>query len=256
MALFEGKLIVLKDSPAGIDFGSDPDFKSSVGTIVALLEVYSPYLLLERTVDVVDKGSGMMVSSFVSDDGRQGVMVDVGGRSILSDNGNSLLVKEARNDTLFHYRDGALEPGLLLDLGNYRVPADAFGTNSATKPGNSYTVTNVWEGDRYIFASAYGLEKRGAVRLVFDRREISSGRGPEPGGFSSVGPEGSPGLFLGGVAFTPSYIRNNQLVGYMQALDIVDAAAAESITAPSLQTLAATLREDSNPVIVIVELGQ
>jgi hypothetical protein len=56
------------------------------------------------------------------------------------------------------------------------------------------------------------------------------------------------------VPFTPSYIRNNQLVGYMQALDIVDAAAAESITDPSLQTLVATLTEDSNPVIVIATL--
>ncbi len=81
--------------------------------------------------------------------------------------------------------------------------------------------------------------------LVFDRREGF-------GGFSAVGPDGGAGLFVGGLAFTPMYIRDNRLVGYMQALDIVDNA--DAITNPDLKALAATLREDSNPVIVVATL--
>jgi hypothetical protein len=80
---------------------------------------------------------------------------------------------------------------------------------------------------------------------LFDRRE-------DYAGFTTLGPDGSEGLFLDGVRFQPAYIRDNQLVGYMSALDIVDNA--ESITNPDLKALAATLKEDNNPVIITAKL--
>jgi hypothetical protein len=73
------------------------------------------------------------------------------------------------------------------------------------------------------------------------------------GGFSATGgPDGKPGLFIDGVKLTPMYVRDNRLVGVMQALDIVDGAG--RITRPDLKELAAGLREDNNPVIVVATL--
>jgi hypothetical protein len=66
------------------------------------------------------------------------------------------------------------------------------------------------------------------------------------------GAENEPGLFAGGIAFKPMYVRDNRLVGCMQALDIVDGA--DRITDPRLKALAATLKEDSNPIIIIAQL--
>jgi hypothetical protein len=59
-------------------------------------------------------------------------------------------------------------------------------------------------------------------------------------------------LFLAGIAFKPMYIRDNRLVGCLQAFDIVENA--DRVTIPRLKELAATLKEESNPVIVIVRL--
>ncbi len=103
----------------------------------------------------------------------------------------------------------------------------------------------MWDADRYLIVETDGWFSRLGDILVIDKREPLNN-------FSAIGPDGKPGLFLGGVKFTPSYIRDNRLVGYMQALDIVDNAA--TITNSDLKALAATLKEDSNPVIVIATL--
>ncbi|MDR2893861.1 MAG: 6-bladed beta-propeller [Alistipes sp.] len=178
----------------------------------------------------------------------------------LSDNGERLLVRQGRGDTLYQYSAGALAPAYVMDRGGYTPQAELFGVDPVARwSDRNFAVADVWEGERYVIVAVTNMQKNSAGQpimqgLIFDRD--SGGGGLGLGGFSAVGPEGSPGLFLGGVKFTPSYIRNNQLVGYMQALDIVDAAAAKNITDPSLQTLAATLREDDNPVIVIATLNK
>jgi hypothetical protein len=83
------------------------------------------------------------------------------------------------------------------------------------------------------------------AQLVIDRDDPSKG-------FSAVGPDDRQGLFVGGMAFAPLYMRDNRLVGCMQALDLVDNA--ERITDPDLKRVAAGLKEDSNPVIVVATL--
>jgi hypothetical protein len=111
----------------------------------------------------------------------------------------------------------------------------------------NFTVDNVWEGDRYFIVSATNLlQIQQPCRLIFDRRDLVSG------GFSATGSDGKPGLFIGGIVFTPCYIRDNRIVGYMQALDIADGR--DAITDPRLKALAAILKEDSNPVIVVASL--
>lgn len=164
----------------------------------------------------------------------------------LSDNGTELIVKQGRNDTLYYYNKGVLKPAWRLDLGRYAPPAEVFGLDAVEKWSERYfSVDNVWEGDRYIIVTANNRQGQPLRRLIFERSDPS-------GGFSATGPSGRTGLFVGGVAFTPCYIRDNRLVGYMQALDIVEGT--DDITDPDLKTIAAAMQEDSNPVIVVATL--
>jgi hypothetical protein len=176
-----------------------------------------------------------------------GPSVSMSGESfppVISDNGERLLVKQGRGDTLYHYSAGAIAPVYALPLGRYAHtdPEAAWSIES------NYYSQDVWEGERWlIFSVNNGAEEgRKPDRLIFDRRDLSKG------GFRTLGPGREQGLFWGGVKFNPAYIRNNRLVGYMQAFDIVDNA--DRITDTRLKALAATLKEDSNPVIVIVQL--
>jgi hypothetical protein len=171
---------------------------------------------------------------------------------VMSDNGERLLVKQgARGDTLYQYRAGAISPAYFLRFGTYKLPAELFALEpSGELTSRHYFAVGVWEGERWMIVSAvngsFGQTPTISY-LLFDRRDFAAG------GVSTLGPEGEPGLFLGGVKFTPGYIRDNRLVGYMQAFDIVDNT--ERITDTRLKAIAASLKEDSNPVIVIAELN-
>jgi hypothetical protein len=134
----------------------------------------------------------------------------------------------------------------LLDLGKYAVPVDAFGMEPTVKADDKYTAQYLFEGDNYLLVTARPAMMGGTAHLVIDRDD------PAAGISATGGPEGKPGLFTSGVKFTPMYIHDNRLVGYMQALDIVDNT--DAITNPDLKALAATLKEDSNPVIVVAKL--
>jgi hypothetical protein len=167
----------------------------------------------------------------------------------LSDNGRRLLVKQGRGDTLYHYSAGTISPAYVLKLGRYAPEAEMFGLNPSAQWGErTLTVDNVWEGDRWLIVSAINPRQMKQPRcLVFDRLNLTDG------GFSAMGgADDMSGLFAGGVVFTPAYIRDNRLVGYVSALDIVDNA--DGITDPELKKIAETIKEESNPVIVIVEL--
>jgi hypothetical protein len=171
----------------------------------------------------------------------------------LFDNGKTVLAYEALDDTVYYYNDdGTLSPAYILDLGRRSPPTEAFGAD-ATVPWsrNFHTIMDIYESDRFVFVWApnhdYGDYFTNNLSIfVFDRHN------PGAGGFSAVKPNGKYGLLLDGIAFAPKYTRDNKLVGFMHALEIVDNAA--RITNPKLKALAATLKEDSNPVIVIVEL--
>jgi hypothetical protein len=251
LAFFDGRLIVMRSSPAPFSFGGDPDFVPSIGTKVPLLEVYSADLRHERTIEVVDKGDGSIImiegSGNLADPSNiRSVSVRRGPAGVLSAGGNSLLVKEPLGDTVYHYRDGALEAAFRLAAGRYTPPAGAFGLNPAVPLGDSYAVHNVWEGGRYVFVAAIGAKDGVGAVLVLDRENPSAG-------FSATGgAEGKPGLFLDGLAFAPLYVRDGRLAGYLSALDVADNV--RVLTNPDLKALAATLREDSNPVLAIVEL--
>ncbi|MDR2894044.1 MAG: hypothetical protein LBU97_01110, partial [Alistipes sp.] len=213
------------------------------GSRVTLLDIFSPDLRPEGRVETLDKGTPMRFSP----EGFTMLLTE----GFLSDNGESLVVKELMCDTAFYYRaDGALESAYILDLGRHATPAGAFGENATVAWSDDFhRVDNIREGSRYLFVETMSGTPMRRSFIVLDREDPAAG-------FMSVGPDGEAGMFLGGVKFTPSYIRDNQLVGYMQALDIVDAVATKSITNPDLQALATTLREDSNPVIVVATLNK
>jgi hypothetical protein len=133
------------------------------------------------------------------------------------------------------------------DMGSHTPPDEVFAEfPTVSWKDNFYITTKMWDADRYLFATVSGGgEKNYSASLVFDRHD------PAAGGFSALGPGGENGLFLDGVAFTPMYVRDNRLVGYMRALDIADGR--DGITHPGLAPLAATIKEESNPVIVIAK---
>ncbi len=169
---------------------------------------------------------------------------------IISNNGETLLVKEGRSDTVFYYTGGqrTLQPAFYLDLGKKAISDEIFnGAQGLDIEEGHHAVINIIEGREYVFVTTGEIGKRDLCYLIFDKRNPSDG-------FTATGPDGKRGLFIGGISFKPMYIRDNRLVGYMQALDIVDNAA--GITDPKLKALAATLREDSNPVIVVAKLKQ
>ncbi len=218
------------------------------GERIDFIKILSRDLKHEGTIDVPNFGP----ADYFFTDSRSGAL-GTGSVAFMSDGGERIVVRQGRNDTIYHYATGVLEPALVLNIGRYSLPAEGYGLNPAVEWSDKfYSVDNLWEGSRYVVVSAdnYQLRPTGeripGRRLIFDREDLSAG------GFSATGPDGTPGLFLDGIKFTPMYVRNNRLVGYMQALDIVDNA--ENITDQQLKALAATLKEDSNPVIAVVEL--
>jgi hypothetical protein len=108
-----------------------------------------------------------------------------------------------------------------------------------------YTISKIFDGNRYMIVATNNGFAGTKGFLILNKNEPSDR-------FSTVGPDGEPRLFLGGIAFNPMSVHDNRLVGYVQAFDIVDNAAA--ITNPDLKALAATLKEDDNPVIVVAIL--
>jgi hypothetical protein len=202
-----------------------------------LLEILSPDLLPAGKVETTDRNMELRI---VTANGWGAFQ-----SGFMSDNGKSLLVHETLSDTVSYCNpDMTLSTAYTLHLGRYFPPAELFGEGATKTWSTDYGyVGSMWESDEYVIVRIN--HNPGYEYLVFERSNI-------PGGFSAVGPDGKPGIFIGGIAFTPMYVRDNRLVGYMQAIDIVDNAA--SITNPDLKLLAATLKEDSNPVIVVAKL--
>ena len=173
----------------------------------------------------------------------------------ISDNGRFLFVYETLADTIFRYGNKTLSPAYIVAMGNHTPSDNAFGKSPAVRWSKNFRlVSSMMEGDRFVFVgtkSFDGYEPGGITiiedLLIFDKRDSS-------GGFSAVGPDGKPDLRFDGVRFFPCYVRDNRLVGYMQAFDIVDNAAA--ISNPDLKALAATLKEDDNPVVMAAKLKE
>jgi hypothetical protein len=232
MAYFAGRLVVSKASSY---WDRNPLRK------VTLLTLYSPGLKPEGTIDVPDKGpntttfnveGGIVEVDFISD--------------IVSNNGERLIVKEGRSDTVFYYTgEPSLRPAYRLAMGRFTIPDEVLDGSLGYNVNGHCAIVDIIEGSRYIFVTTWELGKWVPVYLVFDGRDYTDG-------FMAAGPNGRTGIFLDGLAFTPRYIRDNRLVGYMQAFDMVDNAAA--ITNPDLKALAATLKEDDNPVIIVATL--
>lgn len=221
ISYYEGQLIV-QNYPY---VKPEPDGK------ITFLDIFSPDLKHEGSIRIPHKATN---SYFIR------------GHQILSNNGKDLLVKEELNDTLFHYREGKLIPAYKLDMGKYFFSHKMWNAAMEDQWKKYFMVDDIYDGDSYmIIIMSNGFMGASGISIIFDKRDPS-------GGFSAVGPDGKPGLFVDGIKFTPSYIRDNRLVGYMQALDIVDNA--DAITNPDLKALAATLKEDSNPVIVVAKL--
>ena len=243
IVLFDGKIVSLISSPSN---EPQPD------SLRAIVDVYSSTSLRHETsVSMADNGDGVAIVITTTDgmaakpDYSNVASISVGVISppVIAGNGRRLLVKDERGDTLFNYRGGALEAAYRLDHGRYKYPDGAFGM-SPTWSGDGFAVGQIYEGDRYIVVKgAFGSV---TSFLVFDRRD------PAAGFSAHRGADDTPGLFLDGLPFTPSFIRDNRLVGYLSALDVTDAA--DRLTHPALKAAAQNIREDSNPILVVAKL--
>ncbi len=237
-------LTFLKDKFFGVEHsyvGFSGDNDPPVGEKSVLLTTMTPELRPVGTFETVDKGAPRVFLP--------GNMIRTFPRAFVSHDGEMLVVKEFRSDTVYHLADGErLRAAYILDGGRHAIPQGAFGESATVAWNDDYHVVNlVREDNRYIFVETLSGRPLKFHTLVFDRDDPS-------GGFSATGADGTPGLFIDGMVFNPHYLHRGQLVGYVDAIDIVDNAA--SITDPKLKALAATLREDSNPVIVVANLKQ
>jgi hypothetical protein len=227
----EDRLVVLKSSSKN---ESEPDGK------MTLLEIFSKTLQRENGVNVLDKGSVIVETT-----SSEGLVYRYLPSAVISYDGSSVAVKETLVDTVFHYSaNGVFEPAYRFNFGSRSIRPGSTGPNPTTFWNDRFYALNaLWEGERYIVTRVNNFNDEHC--LVFDRRNPTEG-------FSAIGFENDGGLFIEGILFMPCYIRDNRLVGYVQAIDIVDNAA--SITDPDLKALAATLEEDDNPVIVVAKL--
>lgn len=220
---------------------------TAVGDTVTLVETFSADLRRESEIKIAYRGDERLMEGLPG-----GGYTWIGPPSVFSDNGRSLLIKETRCDTVFRYlNDTVLEPAYRLDMGKYFPPAEMFGVMQPAAarmpsldriermnsgPFAKYNwISGIYDGERYLVVRT----RRGFC--IFDRNDPA-------GGFST----GS--LSIDSVPFMPMYVRDNRLVGYMPAIPIVDRAG--EITNPDLKTLAAALRQDSNPMIVVVNLKE
>jgi hypothetical protein len=169
------------------------------------------------------------------------------GYQAMTSNGKNLSIKEELSDTVFYYRpDRTLHPAFTMGMGRYAFPREMFNFALSDRWNEFYRVICLYEGERRIVAMLQNGLMGEICYLVLDPRDPSAGFMP------TGGAEGKPGLFIDGIAFKPACIRDNRLVGYMQAFDIVENAG--RLTLPQLKEVAASLKEDGNPVIVIAGL--
>jgi hypothetical protein len=169
----------------------------------------------------------------------------------MANNGESLLLKEVRSDTLYHYDGGpSLIPAYFFNMGTNSFPEVASMELSEWQKWSSdnYQLYALSESDRYVFATiAKFMQGEQEWRcLIFDRDE--SYRGFTPIG----GKNNAPLMFLDDIDLHMIDVRDNRMLGWFTAIEILDNAA--TITNPELKALAATLKEDSNPVMVVIHL--
>jgi hypothetical protein len=231
-----GKFVSFKNRHYLFD---DNSHISEPGKMNVMFEVFSPDLVREGTIERLDLGANMieMITG-----------LPVWREALLADNGRDLFVKDIISDTLFIYKNNmTLEPASILDFGKYTIPIEVLGPKP-TMPwsDNFHMPYGLLCSDKYTIVATFGGTPSQKT-LIVDNADPK-------GGFYSTEADGEAGLFIGGIKFAPQYIRDNRLVGYMQAIDIVDNA--DAITNPDLKALAATLREDSNPVLVIATLKE
>jgi hypothetical protein len=234
MTYYSDKLIMLGC------YISMPNLDSLIRTPI---EIFSSDLNHESSIKTLNRGSGEIIVE--ADDISNNYTIS---KSFLSHNGNSLIVKEGRTDTVFHYQNGlSLKPVYVLDFGSHAPPVETFGEFITMPIWNNrhYGAQYIYEADRYLIVVVQNDLAGTHSYLIFDMHNPSDG-------FMATGLEGQSGLFVDGIKFIPCYVSDNRLVGYVQAFDIIDNIAA--ITNPDLKTLAATLKEDDNPVIVIAKL--
>lgn len=214
------------------------------GDTVTVVEAFSPDLHFTGDINASYKGSAR-VPIKRQDGGYSAIILP----HVFSDNGHSILIKEARCDTVFQYMDDVtLNPVYVLEMGKYLPPEELDVQQSDQLNRHSWGrimdkllwISNIYDVERYIVVAT----NKGYA--IFDKYDSL-------GGFSTIGGrDGKSGLFIDGIHLSPCYVHNNRLVGYMQAIDIVDNA--DVIANPELKTIAAAMKEDDNPVIVIAKL--
>jgi hypothetical protein len=208
-----------------------------------LVETFSTDLRPEGSIETEWKGDNAFTNpnADMSQQRSSGISVN----HVLSNNGDRLIVKEGRSDTVFYRKGNTLEPAYKLDLGAYSIPSEVDGEDRM----KYYEVYGIYESGNHILIQVktpgFGIINTGM--LLFDRNDLSNG-------FSMKTPDGLTQLSLDGIrSFSFDYsVRGNRFVYAINALEILRHR--DNITNPDLKALAAGLREESNPVIVVVNL--
>ncbi len=187
---------------------------------------------------------------------------------------DNLYYKDCFNDTLYHLNSNnlRLEKYAVIKLGNYQLPAKIkLPLNQGIsklieitkRAENKLTIRNIFESNKYLIFKllyGFGIYKNDPLFVLFakDRNIVKALSG---NGFIND--------LDGGLNFTPaSYINiNNQeyLIGWVNAFKLKEhvASAAFKSSTPKypekkkeLEKLANSLKDDDNPVLMLVKLKE
>jgi hypothetical protein len=157
------------------------------------------------------------------------------------------------NDTLFTFNpDMERAPLYYFDFGKYKLPANATGEQRSQSIFLVLGFTCEWEGHLFLTYNFGNNETNGytppLVRAVYNKKSgeltLLKRVTPELGGLKNDLDNGAP--------FWPVYIsREEEMIAVVSAMQFIELS--KEYDSPEMKRVAATLNENSNPVMVVVK---
>ncbi len=176
---------------------------------------------------------------------------------------NQLHLKETYSDTIYKFNsEGQHIPKYLLDLGIFSVPASIKNNNQSMWSffsGDYFGVNGIYESDKYLIFKYIHNSKRNNL-MIYNKKTGKIENFPEN--------ERSGGIkndLDGGPSFIPEHNDNNvflqkinafELKAYIASDEFINSTPKYPEKKKKLEELAASLNENDNPVLMLVELKE
>lgn len=161
-----------------------------------------------------------------------------------NDGFSGVYIKEELEDTLFtiSYKL-VVSPAYILNLGRYKFPIEMYNFDKMDDWNKYYRITSLSNSDNYLMLTLQNGLMGKLQYVLYDKQTKES--------FTPTNKNGENGFFINEVKFTPLYIHNNQLIGYINPHNILSK---ENFLNEKLKILKDQLTEESNPVIISLSI--